>query len=201
VEKIKIGDICKVINPRLIHTPSNKATLKYFDLQFEHLDLVDKDYLSNDDKDTVNDRVVRVLDIGTHIDFPKVLVAVVETMDNPVYLKFLIQPNEGLMSIDAGAWYLGKYSAGKPLKEKVPDDCVGDLLIDAIIERNPMDIQYVNTTLLTNEQCKRILRKDGGLLGLFPVKQRTSELCRIAVKEEPYAEKFIPERFKSVVNN
>jgi len=64
-----------------------------------------------------------------------------------------------------------------------------------------MDIQFVNTTLLTDAHYIKVLSKDGGLLGLIPEERRTRELCMIAVENESYAEKFIPENLKSLVND
>jgi len=50
--------------------------------------------------------------------------------------------------------------------------------------------------LLIDGDYKKVLYKDGGLLGLIPEDRRSIELCRIAVGEEPYAEKFVPEELR-----
>jgi len=97
--------------------------------------------------------------------------------------------------------FLEFYLSGKPLKEPVLDDFASEALIDAIINQNPIDIQYINAILLTDAKYEEVLKKDGGLLGIIPLERRTLLLCKVAVKEESYAERFVPVELKSLVNS
>jgi len=78
----------------------------------------------------------------------------------------------------------------------IPDEYVTETLIDAIILKNPMDIEFIKAELLTDKHFIKILLKDGGLLGLIPIERRTLGLCKVAIENEEYAEKFIPKKLK-----
>ena len=199
---VEAGDICRVTNDNRIYP---------FYYQFSndagHPDIQEKNYVTFKDDFIIKNEEVRVLFSKQNPEnSQREIIAIVETIDNPVYLKFMIGET-GLELISSKRIELQKninlfvenYLSGKLLKEKVPDEYVCEFLLKAIVLTNPMDIQYVNTNLLTDEHYKRVLLEDGGLLGLLPVERRTLDLCKLALAEEPYAEKFIPEELKSLI--
>jgi len=193
--EFKVENICKVINTGFIYTLYDK-----FALDAGHADIVEKRYLNNENFGMVFEEYVRILHIGVHPNKEEEIVAIVETVDSPSYSKFMIAV-AGLEGISRGFMisFVEEYLNGNSLSEKVPNGYVCELLITAIVVKNPMDIQYISPNLLTDENYRSILRKDGGLLGLLPESRRTLALCKLAVREEPYAERFIPENLKSLV--
>jgi len=92
-----------------------------------------------------------------------------------------------------------EYMSGKAFIMTIPDRFVNEQLIDAIILKNPMDIQFVSEKLLSDENYKKVLNEDGVLLGLIPEPRRTLELCQVAISSDAYAIKFVPEILKSLV--
>jgi len=83
--KTEIGDICKVINDGRVYPEYDK-----FALDAGHLDIATERYVENGNSSIVLDKDVKVLYIGQHEYFPTIMVAIVETVDSPVYLKFMI---------------------------------------------------------------------------------------------------------------
>jgi len=203
--QVEIGDIYKVVNCLYVYNGHDDFAIKA-----GHLDLLVNKCFTNGDKRHVYDKLVRVLYIGSTDKQPMKMIAIVEMVDNPEHLKFMIDP-AGLKFEEQGwsrdertakqrrDYLLEDYLLGKPLTEKVPDYCVDALLIKAIVNRNPLDLQYINATLLSDKIYARVLRKDGGLLGLVPEERRTLTLCEIAIFEEQYAERFIPQKLRSLV--
>jgi len=192
---IKVGDICHVINSGLVY-PSYRE----FAIEAGHPDMITEEYVEYSNSKTVGGKIVKVLYIGVHCMYSNLPLAVVEIVDKPSGLKFIIEV-EGL-SIDMDRTihqFVDEYLSGKPIGEKIADERVSKFLIQAIILNNPMDIQFVSEKLITDEDYARVLKKDGGLLGIIPEARRTLELCNLAIKNEEYAERFIPERFKSLV--
>jgi len=191
--EIELGDMCSVINSN--HLYSN---LYEFSNEAGHPDIEENKYVTLRNDTIIKDKKVRVLFLGrTNSKYNRdAIVAIVETVNNPEYLKFMIN-TKGLEVLES---FIEEYLSGGTLKETVPNKYVTDSLIEAIILKNPMDSQFICSKLLTDEHYKKILRKDGGLLGLLPIYRRTLELCKIAIEEEPYAEKFIPNKLRSLVN-
>jgi len=205
MEELKFGDVCKVINEKLVYTWYDR-----FAFDAGHNDINTNKYVKAGCESIVYGKHFRVLYTAPHGVKPNITIAIVETMNTPIYLKFMIDVKgllgpsyykgiaEGKRRRDC---FLEDYSFGKLLTKKIPDEYVNELLIQTIIGKNPMDIQYVSPWLLTDEHYKNVLSKDGGLLGLISIERRNLLLCKIAILEEPYAEKFVPEELKSLVNN
>jgi len=191
--EVRIGGIYKVIEANLVYQSYDE-----FAINAGHADIISNKDITRENFTKTQDRIVRVLYIGRHFRKTTEIIAIVETIDGIDDLKFMIDIN-GLEI--ASSSFVQEYLSNKKLNEMIPDYCIDELFIDAIVLKNPMDIQYINTTLLTDDHYKRVLCKDGGLLGLIPEERRTLELCKIATLEEPYAETFVPERFKSLVNS
>jgi len=194
---LKIGDICKVVQAWHLYLSYDKFAIKA-----GHADIVSNRYITKNNYKTIKNRLVRVLYIENCDYDVFTILAIVETFDNLPYAKFVIN-TEGLSpSLDGlNNSFVNKYLEGKPLTEMISNECVSESLIDAIIGKNPMDIRYINSTLLSDDHYKRVLGKDGGLLGLIPIERRTLGLCKLAIKDEPYAETFVPENLKNLVKN
>jgi len=192
--EIKVGFICKVENPVLIHCNISKK----FVTNAGHADIATKKYVTVENYLAPLNENVRVLYIGVRDINPNITIAIVETVDSLKYLKFAISI-KGLTYEGLSELFLESYLIGTVLDEMVPDNYVNEVLIEAIALRNPMDIEFVNADLLSDGDYKQILCRDGGLLGLVPEDRRNLELCQVAVEEEPYAETFVPERLKSLV--
>jgi len=199
-----IGDICKVIDTGLIYTSFDRFAEKA-----GHPDIIANMYINDDNCSLAFDEKVRVLYVGPHQFDTATMLAIVETIDSPKYLKFIIECKGLKLTDDTAKLYelekkiqlvLKGYLEGKIIKKMIPDRFVSELLITAMITKNPMDIQFVRDTLLTDKHYERMLYKDGGLLGLISPKRRTLELCSIAVKEEEYAMKFVPQKLRSLVS-
>jgi len=189
-ENVVIGDICEVI--RLESIFDKKAPI------FSTAIKEDGRYEQYDGKAVVLHEEVRILYIARN---KKIIL--IETINNPKLSKCLIDI-KGLKFIREASpseVYVKEYLLGKTITKMVPDKRVSEELIDAIILKSPMDIQFIKAKLLSNDHYSRVLLKDGGLLGLIPEKRRTLELCRLAVLNEEYAEKFVPEELKSLVNS
>jgi len=200
--ELKIGDIYKVVDSSCIfYVVSGKFILNKCEFKFKHPDLVVKDYVTATNYESVYGKAVRILDIGIDKDRKMALLAIVETIDSPIYLKFFIRFRLGLKFLNDDGRRLKGYLSGEQVIEKIPDVYVGEDLIEAIILKNPLDLQYINPNLLSAEHYKRILLKDGGLLGLIPKERRTVDLCKIAIDNEDYAKRFIPEKIKSLVKS
>ena len=197
-----VGDICIVKHP-------GKVYCEFYEFSNDagHPDIEENKYVQSGFDSAIMDSEVRVLYVKTLVRRDLTL-AIVETIDATVYLKFIIEA-DGLKQVRSKKQdfqrninlFVDKYLSGKFLKEMIPDELINDSVIRVIFLKNPMDIQYINPKLLSDDHYKRVLYKDGGLLGLVPEVRRTLELCKIAIAEEPYAEKFVPERFKSLVNS
>jgi len=199
--KIEVGDICVVEDIEYIHTA-------YFEFSNEagHPDIQEKKYLKGSNYSIVDAKEVRVLFVKKITTRANNIVAIVETTNNSEYLKFIINIKGLTLSQKKSEeedfkGFIAEYLSGKPITGMIPHKYVNKLLMKTIIQKNPMDIQFVKHNLITTEFYKQVLVKDGGLLGLIPEERRTLELCRLAVSEEPYAETFVPERFKSLVNS
>ena len=192
MEGVKVGDICKVVNDSFTY-----PTYDDFARKAGHIDIANNDYFEDE---VVKGMQVRVLYIAPHEYESRIILAIVETTNSPKYFKFIISV-KGLILVRECVLntVVQDYLSGIPLTRIIPDIFVDELLIQAIIGRNPLDLQYINATLLTDKHYKSVLRKDGGLLGLLPEARRTLSLCRIAIKEEPYAQKFIPEELRCSV--
>jgi len=199
--EIEVGDVCMVKDATYISSEFDELAI-----ETGHIDIVTEKYVTLKNYNKVNGREVRVLIVKQNKHQPLDMVAIVETIDSLVYLKFVIRTK----GLDIGCnnkeyvqkrrdSFLEKYILGKPVSKAIPDECVDTLLIKLITRRNPMDMQFINPNLLTDEDYGRMLRQDGGLLGLIPEDRRSLELCQIAIKNEDYAETFIPSKFKSLV--
>jgi len=193
-DKIEVGSICRVINTEMIYLSFNEFARNAGQEDILHI--------KRESTPLLDGKIVRVTYLGPHNTTSgcKIL-AIVETGLGLKYMRFIINI-EGLKSvkqitIDSAS---EEYLSGKPLKEKVPNACVSKALIEAIIARNPMDLQFIDVLFLTDDHYRRILIKDGGLLGLIPEKRRTLELCRLAVENEEYAKNFIPANLKSLAS-
>jgi len=196
--ELKVGDFCKVANAGRIFT-----TYDEFAINAGHTDFEDGRYINQKNYPLAQDRVVRILFIGPHKDELREPVAIVETIEgDSEYFKFMISIGGLVITKEAFVNSIVQaYLSGIPIFKTIPDDYVTSKLIDAIIHKNPMDIQFISSILLKDEHYRQVLCKDGGLLGVIPIRRRTLELCRIAFLEEPYAEKFIPENLRSLVNS
>jgi len=200
---IKVGYICKVMNYEQVYT-----TYGDFATKAGHPDIDIKKYVKAGCRTKVLGKEVRVLYLGLHENNKTEIVAIVETINSPEYLKFVIgcyglaitDVRECIGNPETESYlFIERYLSGKPLNKAIPDKLVNELLIDAIILKNPLDIQYISPFLLKKDHYERILRKDGGLLGLIPYERRSLELCKLAIKDEVYAKKFIPQELKSLV--
>jgi len=199
---IREGDICEVVNSGGIY-----PAYKNFAIKAGHSDMVANiEYVKLNWGETLG-KTVRVLYIGRHEDESCVTLAIVEVINSPLKMKFIINTTGLKMKELNGSeptvemiYFLEEYLLGKKLSQIVPDEYVRESLIEAIFLKNPLDIQYINSTRLTDEHYKRMLCKDGGLLGLIPEARRTMKLCKIAVENEAYAERFVPEKLKLLVN-
>jgi len=200
-KEISIGDICKVADTGCVYRVENQFTIRNTEFQYEHPDLMAKNYITNENCNTVRGKAVRVLDIGPDKRQREILLAIVETIDDPEYMKFLIRLGGGLKFVNDDGKSLKEYLAGELANEEISGIVASEALIDAIIDKNPLDLQYIKTKLLTDDHYKRVLLKDGGLLGLIPIKRRSLELCQVAITEEVYAERFIPRKIKSLVKS
>jgi len=204
--EIELGDICRVMSINCLYSNFFK-----FSNEAGHPDIEEKRYVTLKNDNIIKNLKVRILFLGhtMSINLGDTIVAIVETINNPEYLKFMISTRglgflESKKSVaEKAELFINKYLSGKSIKEKIPDEYLVNrvMLIFDIIRENPMDIQYISPNLLTNEHYKKVLQKDGGLLGLLPEERRTLELCKVAVLEEPYAKKFVPEELKSLVDN
>jgi len=196
--EIKVGDICKVIDVGCTYLAYDDFAIKA-----GYLELVHNYCLNEENCLEVAGSEVRVLYIGPHEYNQADMLAIVETIENNLsYFKFIINV-EGLKLRTAKSTnsFLEDYLAGRKLKELIPDKYVSELLIDAIIEKNPMDIEFIKAGFLSDEHYRKVLHKDGGLLGLIPNRRRTLELCKIAIEDEAYAKLFIPKKLKRLVSN
>jgi len=208
---LEVGDICDVIHSGKVYTQNST-----FARNAGHGDIVSKEYVNRHNYELTVGRTVRILYMGCHQDYEAIMLAIVETIDSP-YLKFIMNivglgpSREKLIDSSFVEEYLAE-SQGIPLNitfrkwlslesvvEIIPDTYSTKLLIGAITWRNPMDIQFVNPDLITDEHYERILHKDGGLLGLIPEERRTLKLCQLAMLNEEYAIKFVPDNLKSLV--
>jgi len=210
VEKeIGIGSICRVNDSECVYT---SLTNWAFDNGSPYFN--SKRYITSFNYKIVQNRIVRVLNFGRNKMHPNGLSAIVETIDNKEYLTFMILLN-GLKLIEADVdcslfetenkreinASIVKSLVNKSLNRNVPDYCADEYFIGRILYRNPLDLQFVNPNLISDEHYKKALYKDGGLLGLIPENRRTLELCKIALENEEYAERFIPEALRSLVAN
>jgi len=196
--KVNVGDVCKVINCWAVYVKYHK-----FARMAGHPDLISENYIKYGKTGIVSDKTVRVLYIGQHHRLFDKTIAVVETIDSEVYLKFMISIDGLELTNEKSPINLTEYLSGKPLTEIIDDYYISQSFIDAIIDRNPMDLQYLSFTVLIDvlkaSDYERVLRLDGGLLGLLPESRRTLELCRIAIENEPYAKRFVPKYLKGFV--
>jgi len=203
--EIEVGDVCIVKNSAFTY-----YTYAEFVAEAGHPDINTEKYVTLKTASIIEGRKVRVLYLKqnpykTLASEPEML-AIVECIDFGVYLKFLLV-TKGLAKLyskealvkDNLDLFFRKYLFGKELKESIPDVLVNERLLEAITIKNPIDIEFVNPNLLTDDHYKRILCRDGGLLGLIPEERRTLELCKLAISEEEYAVKFVPEGLKSLV--
>jgi len=198
--KINVGDICRVINVGDIYTEYDE-----FAINAGHEDIVTNEYVAGNCQ-LMQGKEVRVLYNKPDEGVSCSSLAIVETINGPNYYKFMIGDKglRPLYTAKAKAKHrqtliLKEYLAGKILKEPIPDEDVTKFLVDAIVFKNPMDIQFICEALITDKDYENVLLKDGGLLGVVPESRRSLELCQIAVNEEAYAINFVPENLKSLV--
>jgi len=71
-------------------------------------------------------------------------------------------------------------------------------VIKAIITTNPYNIEKISSMSLTDEDYKLAVSLDGGVLAFIPEDRKTIELCEIAVKNEQYAEHFVPKHLNKL---
>jgi len=199
MRSFKVGDICKVIDTGRIYT-----TYDEFAIKARHNDIVEKRYVACGGSKVAFNKIVRILYIKNHPTIKDRLLTIVETIDDTLYLKFIINV-EGLELaniVNEESRFLEKYIeyhlTGQRLIKMIPDMFVGERLIEYMVLSKPMDIQYINPNLIKDADYGKLLRKDGGLLGLIPEDRRTLELCEIAIGEEEYAVRFIPEKLKGL---
>jgi len=195
VENLKIGDACRILNAGRIY-----LTFDEFAIRTGHSDIAYNKYVTSDNHLSLQGNLVHVLYVGLHEKEFRGPVAIVETLGSPWYSKFIIA-TRGLGKTGKGIVDSVKeaYLQGKPPTEIIPNFFVDRYLIQAIINENPLDLQYINDKLLTDDNYREVLFRDGGLLGIIPEERRTLELCQIAILDELYAEKFIPEELRSLV--
>jgi len=189
--EVKVGDICLVTSSWHIYTEPNEFTAKA-----GHLDIDEERYVDENNAYSFLDKEVRVLYVARIYPESDYLGVIVETTDSLNYSKFMINPR-GLTAVNK--LFIKEYLLGKRITEMIPDKYVNESLTDAILLRNPLDIQYVNADLITDGVYIGLVKKDGGLLGLIPEERRSQHLCALAYYNEPYAMRFIPEAMKSLV--
>ena len=197
--EVRIGGIYKVIEANLVYQSYDE-----FAINAGHADIISNKDITRENFTKTQDRIVRVLYIGRHFRKTTEIIAIVETIDDTLYLKFIINV-EGLELaniVNEESRFLEKYIeyhlTGQRLIKMIPDMFVGERLIEYMVLSKPMDIQYINPNLIKDADYGKLLRKDGGLLGLIPEDRRTLELCEIAIGEEEYAVRFIPEKLKGL---
>jgi len=198
--EIEVDSICVITNSGNAIVGNDE-----FAINSGHSDIVEKKYINKFTRFIIFGKTVRVLYIKTNpLDLSETI-TIVETIDSrpSTYLKFMVNI-KGLKKKKThgeilSAEFLKEYLSGKEIIKQIPDDCITELTIGAIIFKNPLDIQFVSEGLVSDVHYMQVLRKDGGLLGLIPANRRTLELCRVAIKEEPFAEKFIPEELRCLV--
>jgi len=192
-KKIEVGDVCNVINVGRLY-----STFDTFAISSGYPEIITNPHVSSE---KISGKEVRVLYLEQNPSvYNKEIIAVVETTESP-YLKFMIGTRGLKLNINKLAdLVLEKYLLVKTLKMTVSDECVTKLLIETIIDNNPLDIEFINSNLISDDDYRNVLRKDGGLLGIIPEDRRNLELCKIAVTEELYAIKFVLENLRSLVN-
>jgi len=195
---IMVGDICRVKNPSFTH-----STFYEFAIEACHPDIATQNYFKDGSVEVLRGKEVRVL-FSKKMKSGDVLV-IAETTNNSVYLKFVIN-TKGLEFVHSkDDWrqrslvFIKGYLSGTQVSKTIPDEYICKLVMATLLARHPMDIQFVNEKLVTDDDYTKVLLKDGGLLGIIPEERRTLELCQIAVDEEPYAVRFVPETLRSLV--